>query len=178
MMSAIKQIDQRVSAFLRRWSIPTLRISLGVVFVWFGALKVFDVTPVADLVGRTVYWFDPSWVVPVLGVFEIIVGLGLLSKIALRPVLALFALQMVGTFLVLVLLPEVSFQDGNVLLLTVEGEFVVKNLVLLSAGMVVGATVQGRDMFSLRTETLERIPDIEEMESGRGRSRKSPSALT
>lgn len=54
--------------------------------------------------------------------------------------LAIFALQMAGTFLVLVLLPDVAFQDGNYLLLTVEGEFVVKNLVLLSAGMVVGAT--------------------------------------
>ena len=143
-MTTFDRIDTNVVGFLRRWSIPALRISLGIVFIWFGALKVFDVTPVADLVGRTVYWFDPAWVVPVLGAFEIVVGLGLLFKIALRAVLALFALQMVGTFMVLVLLPEVSFQDGNPLLLTVEGEFVVKNLVLVSAGLVVGATVQRR----------------------------------
>ncbi len=164
-MLSINQVDQKVSAFLRRWSIPTLRVSLAIVFVWFGALKVFDVTPVADLVGRTVYWFDPSWVVPVLGVLEIVVGLGLLSKIALRPILGLFAVQMLGTFLVLVLLPEVSFEDGNPLLLTVEGEFVVKNLVLLSAGMVVGATVQVRDRFRFHTDTLERIPDLEANDS-------------
>ena len=85
--------------------------------------------------------------------------LPLALKIALRSVLALFSLQMVGTFLVLVLLPEISFQDGNPLLLTVEGEFVIKNLVLLSAGMVVGATVRRRRAFALRTETMERIPD-------------------
>ncbi len=160
-MTTIDRIDRSVSSFLRRWSIPTLRVSLGIVFVWFGALKVFDVTPVAALVRRTVYWFDPSWVVPVLGLFEIVVGVGLLAKFALRAVLALFALQMVGTFLVLVLLPEVSFQDGNPLLLTVEGEFVVKNLVLLSAGMVVGATVRTRNVLGLRTETVERLPDLE-----------------
>ncbi len=158
-MTTADRIDMAISGFLRRWSIPTLRISLGIVFIWFGALKVFDVTPVADLVGRTVYWFDPDWVVPVLGLFEIVVGFGLLLKIALRSVLALFSLQMVGTFLVLVLLPEISFQDGNPLLLTVEGEFVIKNLVLLSAGMVVGATVRRRRAFALRTETMERIPD-------------------
>ena len=158
-MTTADRIDNAVSSFLRRWSIPTLRVSLAMVFIWFGALKVFDVTPVADLVGRTVYWFDPEWVVPVLGLFEIAVGIGLLFKIALRAALALFALQMVGTFLVLVLLPEVSFQDGNPLLLTVEGEFVVKNLVLLSAGMVVGATVRTRRQFALRTETVERLPD-------------------
>lgn len=158
-MTTIDRIDTAISAFLRRWSIPTLRVSLAIVFIWFGALKVFDVTPVTDLVARTVYWFDPEWVVPVLGAFEILVGVGLLFRIALRAVLALFAAQMIGTFLVLVLLPEVSFQDGNPLLLTVEGEFVVKNLVLLSAGMVVGATVRTRDAFALRTETDERLPD-------------------
>jgi uncharacterized membrane protein YkgB len=160
-MNSIDRIDTHVSSFLRRWSIPALRVSLGIVFVWFGALKVFDVTPVTDLVARTVYWFDPAWVVPVLGVFEIVVGVGLLFKIALRPVLALFFAQMVGTFLVLVLLPEISFQDGNPLLLTVEGEFVIKNLVLLSAGMVVGATVRQGRTFGLRTPTDERIPDVE-----------------
>jgi hypothetical protein len=59
----------------------------------------------------------------------------------------------------LALLPEVSFDGGNPLLLTVEGEFVVKNLVLLSAGMVVGATVRRGDAFSVRTSTIERIPE-------------------
>mgnify|MGYP001823196409 FL=1 len=118
-----------------------MRISVAVVFIWFGALKIFGVTPVTDLVASTVYWVDPDWFVPVLGVAELVVGLGLLFRVMLRTVLALFALQMLGTFLVLVVLPDVSFQDGNVFKLTVEGEFVVKNLVLLSAGLVVGATV-------------------------------------
>jgi len=140
-MISIDQIDGSVTRFLRRWSIPALRISVAVVFIWFGALKIFGVTPVTDLVASTVYWVDPDWFVPVLGVAELVVGLGLLFRVMLRTVLALFALQMLGTFLVLVVLPDVSFQDGNVFKLTVEGEFVVKNLVLLSAGLVVGATV-------------------------------------
>ena len=46
---------------------------------------------------------------------------------------------MAGTFLVLVMHPEVAFQDGNPFLLTVEGEFVIKNLVLLSAALVIGS---------------------------------------
>jgi uncharacterized membrane protein YkgB len=140
----IDAIDSVVTRFLRRWSLPLLRISVATVFIWFGALKVFDVTPVTDLVARTVYWVDPDWFVPALGVAEIVVGLGLLFRVALRPILALFVGQMLGTFLVLVMLPDVSFQDGNLLKLTVEGEFVVKNLVLLSAGLVVGATVPPR----------------------------------
>lgn len=144
-MSRLGPIDDTIIRFLRRWSITALRISVAVVFIWFGALKVFDVTPVADLVADTVYWVDPDWFVPLLGVFEIVVGASLLARRALRVMLGLFALQMAGTFLVLVLQPDVAFQDGNPLLLTVEGEFVIKNLVLLSAGMVVGATVRRRE---------------------------------
>jgi putative oxidoreductase len=144
MTGRLALIDETVITWLRRWSEPILRISLAVVFIWFGALKVFGVTPVADLVADTVYWFDPDWVVPALGVFEIAVGLGLLFAIAPRVVLALFALQMLGTFLVFVLQPTVAFQNGNPLLLTVEGEFVLKNLVLLAAGLVIGAAVPRR----------------------------------
>jgi len=142
MHATLERIDHRVTSFLRHWSEPALRISVGVVFVWFGALKIFDVTPVTELVANTVYWFDPAWVVPTLGVVEVAVGLGLLFKVALRSVLALFFLQMLGTFLVFIVQPEVAFVDGNPLLLTTEGEFVVKNLVLLSAGLVIGATVR------------------------------------
>lgn len=90
---------------------------------------------------RTVYWFDPEVIVPALGAFEIVVGALLIANRFLRLALALFAAQMLGTFSVLLLLPTVAFQDGNPFLLTVEGEFVVKNLVLIAAGMVVGSKV-------------------------------------
>ena len=99
-MDRLRSFDRWFSEFLRKWSIPALRISLAIVFIWFGALKVFGVTPVADLVASTVYWFDPDWVVPALGVVEIVVGLGLLFQVAMRAVLGLFFLQMIGTFLV------------------------------------------------------------------------------
>lgn len=62
-----ERIDRTVVALLRRWSVPALRISLGIVFVWFGALKSLDVTPVTDLGAEAVYWVDPDWFVPVLG---------------------------------------------------------------------------------------------------------------
>jgi putative oxidoreductase len=135
----LERLDRRILAFLERAALPLLRLSLGLVFVWFGTLKIAGETPVADLVADTVYWVDPSWFVPLLGVFEVVVGIGLLLGRLLRIVLALFALQMMGTFLVLVIQPEVAFQDGNPFLLTTEGEFVIKNLVLLSAGLVIGS---------------------------------------
>ena len=139
MNSTLRDLDRSFLGWLGRWSIPLLRISLGVVFVWFGALKVLGVSPVSDLVGDTVYWVDPDWFVPVLGIAEMVIGVLLVVGRLLRAALFVFAAQMVGTALVFVVLPEVAFQDGNPLKLTVEGEFVVKNLVLLTAGLVVAA---------------------------------------
>jgi putative oxidoreductase len=134
-----QRVDARLRPLLDRIGVPLLRVSLGVVFLWFGLLKIFDVSPVSSLVAKTIYWFDPDLVVPALGAVEVFVGACLLAGRLMRVALPLLVLQMAGTFLVLVLLPGVAFRDGNPLLLTVEGEFVVKNLVLLSAGLVVGS---------------------------------------
>ena len=137
----LKSQDATFIRFMSRNGVRLLRWALAVVFIWFGALKVVGRSPVADLVAQTVYWFPPEFFVPFLGVWEVLVGLGLLWAITLRLTLLLLWLQMAGTFLVLVLRPEVSFQDGNLLLLTTEGEFVVKNLVLITAGIVIGGSV-------------------------------------
>ncbi len=134
-----ERVDARLRPFLARVGIPLLRISLGVVFLWFGLLKILDVSPVSGLVANTIYWFDPDVVVPALGALEVFVGACLVAGRLMRIALPLLVLQMAGTFLVLVLLPSVAFRDGNPLLLTVEGEFVVKNLVLLSAALVIGS---------------------------------------
>lgn len=139
---SFQRLDDWMVRFMQNWGVRILRWALAVVFIWFGLLKVFKVSPVADLVAQTVYWFEPTWFVPFLGVWETLVGLGLLLGKALRLVLFIFFLQMAGTFLVLILHPDLSFQNGNLLHLTVLGEFVVKNLVLLAAGMVIGATVR------------------------------------
>ena len=142
MKGRFDRLDSAVVRFMARYGILFLRVALGLVFIWFGALKVFRISPVADLVAQTVYWVPADFFVPFLGCWEIFVGVGLLFGVLLRTVLFFFFLQMTGTFLVLVLRPEISFQQGNPLLLTTIGEFVVKNLILISAGLVVGSTVR------------------------------------
>ena len=149
--SVIDRVDLVIIPFLRRVAVPLLRISLGVVFVWFGLLKIFEVSPVAEFVARTVYWVDPNLFVPALGVFEVTLGVLLLLGKMMRLTLFLFLAQMVGTFLTFLVLPNVVFQHGNPLLLTVEGEFVVKNLVLIAAGLVVGTTVRRKPGASRRS---------------------------
>jgi putative oxidoreductase len=134
--------DRTVRRLLGRASPMLLRISLGVVFVWFGALKVAGVSAVGGLVAATVPFLDSAWLVLVLGVVEIAIGLAFATGRLLRVVLPVFAAHMAGTFLVLITLPDVAFQGGNPVVLTAVGEFVVKNLVLLTAGLAVASGVR------------------------------------
>src|SRR5512132_4023143 len=96
MWRGVDSVDAKLVPFLRTAAVPLLRISLGIVFVWFGALKVFDISPVSALVARTVYWVDPDLFVPALGTLEMFVGLMLLVGRAMRVTLFLLVPQMVG----------------------------------------------------------------------------------
>lgn len=136
-------VDEQVGAMLRRHALTLMRWALALVFVWFGALKVANLTPVAALVADTLAFLPISAAVllPALGAFEIVVGIALVTGRYLRPVLAVMVAHLAGTFLVLVTQAGVAFQDGNPLLLTTEGEFVVKNLVLIAGTLLVAAAL-------------------------------------
>ena len=140
-IATLDRIDRKVIGFMSSYAILIIRHSLGMVFVWFGLLKVMGVSPVFDLASHIVYWLPSELFVPLLGIWEMAIGVGLLLGKALRVILSLLFLQLAGTFLVLIILPEAAFQGGNPLFLTTEGEFVIKNLVLIAAGLAVGGTV-------------------------------------
>jgi putative oxidoreductase len=134
----------RLLEVLIRASLPLLRISLGIVFLWFGTLKIAQATPVGDLVARTVPFVPADRLVPALGAFEVLLGLGLLAGRRMGIVAALMVAHLSGTLLVLVTQPQLAFRDGNPLVLTMTGEFVVKNLVLISAGLVLATAYLNR----------------------------------
>lgn len=137
----INRFDEWLSGLLWRAGTPFLRIGLGLVFVWFGLLKVFGVSPATDLVAKTVVWFDPAVIVPVLGWWEAAIGVCLAVPILNRMGILLLALQMPGTFLPLVLQPSLCF-DGAIWNLTLEGQYIVKNLVIIGAALVLGGAVR------------------------------------
>lgn len=152
---SLSEIERRVAALVRPFSLPLLRVSLGVVFIWFGALKVTNATPVAALVAGTMPWVDAAWFVPLLGAIEVVVGVALIAGRRLTAVSCILVAHLAGTFLVLVLQPQVAFQHGNPLLLTTEGEFVVKNLVLISAGIVLASRPHARRPFEKPRSTFQ-----------------------
>ena len=135
------EIDAAIAGAMDRWSVPVLRVTVAVVFVWFGALKVFDVSPAADLVSRTVYFFPPETFVPILGVWEVVIGICLLYRPLIRVGIFLLFLQLPGTFLPVILLPKVVFRTFPYAL-TVEGQYIAKNLVIIGAALVIGGTVR------------------------------------
>lgn len=130
--------DRTFIRFMHSSGIPFLRVALGIVFLWFGSLKLFNVSPVEDLIAQTYFFFPTDAFMMVLGAWEVLIGIGLLFKLSLRVTLAFLWIQMAGTILSPLLDPKIFFQSGNLLLLTTEGEFVVKNLVLIAAGIVIG----------------------------------------
>ena len=144
----IERLDVRITSTLARVAVPTLRIALGVVFLWFGALKFFpNLSPAETLVGRTIEQLTlgairPDISLPVLAAWESVIGIGLILGRGLRGILLLLALQMLGTFTPLLLFPQETFSTFP-FAPTLEGQYIIKNIVLIGAAMVVGATVRG-----------------------------------
>ena len=138
-----KKIDQSVTRWMARTGLIFLRVGLGVIFFWFGVLKFFPgLSPAENLVRNTIYFFDPDIFITVLAAWEALIGFGLITGKFMRLTLLLLFLQMPGTALPLLILPDVVwnvFPYG----LTIEGQYIVKNLVLIGAGLVLGGTVRG-----------------------------------
>jgi putative oxidoreductase len=131
LLSPVATTDVRsVSA---RLAGPLLRVALATVFIWFGALKLTGHSPVAGLFRDTFPWANPQLVLVGLGAVEVALGLGLIVFRRGVVVPLAMAMHLCGTFITFVLLPERMFHQGNPLLLTMDAEFVGKNLVLIAA---------------------------------------------
>lgn len=141
-------LEFRMVSWWARHGILLLRLSLGVVFFWFGVQKFFPGLSVAqELATNTISVLTfghvpPAVSLPVLATWECAIGLGLLSGRFLRVTLLLLFAQMAGTFLPLAFFPHETFKLAP-LVPTLEGQYIIKNLVLVAAALVVGATTRG-----------------------------------
>ena len=154
----LEPIDIRLTTWMARHGITLTRIAMGVVFLWFGAIKFMPGwSPAADLAARTIERITfgiiaPEIALPLLAAWESLIGIGLLSGRFLRATLLLLFVQMPGTMLPLVLFPSETF-TAFPHSPTMEGQYIIKNLVLIAATIVVGATVRGGE---LRAEPTRR----------------------
>ena len=140
--AVIIKLDIFISKYMSNYGILLLRYSLAMIFIWFGLLKPFGISPAQELVENTVYWFDDkATFVKFLGWWEVAIGVTICFRPLIRISIFLLFLQMPGTFLPLVLLPEVCFTDFPYGL-TLEGQYIVKNLIIISSALVIGGTVR------------------------------------
>ncbi len=142
-------IDLQIARFMQRWGVRALQIALAIVFVWFGILKPLGLSPAEPLVLATVErlpFFSPhTWLV-IIGWWEVTIGVLFLFRRTIRIAIALLAGQMMGTFMPLVFLPDMTFQPGRFPYgLTLAGQYIVKNLLIIAAALVVGGTVRSRE---------------------------------
>lgn len=146
-LTLFDRVDEAITGSMRRTGIPLIRISLGVVFLWFGALKFFPgLSPAEALVGQTISvmtsgLIPPKISVPMVALWECLIGIGFLTGYAQRLTILLLYLQMPGTLMPLFFFPEATFTRFPYAP-TLEGQYIIKNIVLMSAALAVGATVR------------------------------------
>jgi len=153
---SVDEIDRTITSYMDRFGIPLLRVALGIIFIWFGGLKIIGGSPAADLVANTVYVLPPAVFVPILGIWEVLIGLCLFYRPLIRLGILLLFLQMPGTFLPIVILPDVVFVTFPHQL-TVEGQYIVKNLVIIGAALVVGGTVRDTETSEPTGSTVRKV---------------------
>jgi uncharacterized membrane protein YphA (DoxX/SURF4 family) len=144
-----RRADDLIVGWTAVYAIELLRVSLGAVFLWFGVLKFFPgLSSAEQLATDTIHVISfgrigPAVSIFVLATWETLIGLGLVTGRALRATLFLLFLQLPGTLMPLILYPELTFRSVP-FVPTLEGQYIIKNLVLASAGLVIAATVHGR----------------------------------
>jgi uncharacterized membrane protein YphA (DoxX/SURF4 family) len=145
--------DLLLTRAMARFGLTLLRWSVGLVFLWFGILKFFPgMSPAQELATKTISLLTfgrvpPSTSIWILALWETLIGVGLLFNLFMRGTLLLLFLQMLGTITPLFLFPAEVFTQIPYAP-TLEGQYIIKNLVLISAGIVLGATVRGGGLVS------------------------------
>lgn len=150
MEATFNSIYYSFSLKMEKHSITVMRIALALVYIWFGALKIFGMSPAGELVEETVYWFRPEIFVPVLGICEVLIGLGLLIKKCIPYTILLLLLHMCATLFPVFILQNVCF-DTFPYCPTLIGQYIIKNVVLIAGALVVAG--------KFNTAALKNIPN-------------------
>jgi uncharacterized membrane protein YkgB len=140
-------IDEKIINFFKKIWEPISRISLFIVFFYFGLLKVLNLSPATPLVeslaSKTISFLDFNFFIIFFGFFEMMIGLAFVIPKLERLAVFLLGFHMITTFLPLVLLPEVTWI--NFFVPTLEGQYIIKNLVIISLAFAISAYLKNKD---------------------------------
>jgi uncharacterized membrane protein YkgB len=148
-LRVLARADGALAGWVDRRGLFVVRIGMGVVYFWFGVLKFFpNVSPAEQLAAKTVDaitlgLMPPPIGLPTLAAWEVLIGIGLLASLWPRTILCLICLHLIGTFTPLLFYPLEVWSDFP-FGLTLEGKYIVRNLVLYGTALMIGAELTNR----------------------------------
>lgn len=138
--SSLDRFDQRVTAWMHQHSHRLERRAIGALFAWFGLNKLLGFKSATSIIAETVYLGTPETTARLLGLWELAIGLSLFVYPLARVGLALLAIRLPGTLLALVVKADVCWHAPFVP--TIQGQYLIKDVVLITAAMVIGGTLR------------------------------------
>lgn len=141
MKSKLQTLDQILVTLFRRYGHRLHRISLGVLYIWFGLLKPLGHTTTTSLLAHTIYWGDPGHMVLVLGWWEVLIGLCLIVRPWVRIAVFLLVLRLPGILLAFLIEPGMLFFSFP-FAPTPEGQYLIKDLTLFFASLAIAGSLE------------------------------------
>lgn len=148
-LKKFEKAESRIYDWMALYGVVLFRIAIGVIFFWFGFQKYFPgISSAEDLATRTIEVVSAGIIVapvsmPFLATWEVLIGLGFVTGRYMRFTLILLYTQMAGTFVPLFIFPEETFHLVP-WIPTIEGQYILKNILFLTGAMVVAAWHNGR----------------------------------
>lgn len=139
-MSPIGNINQKIFEVFYRHGHNAHRLSLGLIFIWFGLLKPFGEKTTTSLLAHTIYFFPPELILPMLGWWEVAIGLTLMFKPLVKYSIILQFVRIPGTILALIIHPKICFVHIP-FVPSPEGQYLIKDIIILFAGIAIAGTV-------------------------------------
>ena len=134
------RLDQRLTAWMHRHGHRLERRAIGVLFAWFGLNKLLGFKSATSIIAETVYVGTPETSARLLGLWELAIGLCLFIYPLARVGVGLLAIRLPGTLLALIIKADVCWHEPFVP--TVQGQYLIKDVVLITAAMVIGGTLR------------------------------------
>ncbi len=147
-MEKLLVFEKKAYDWMAKNGIVLLRISIGIVFFWYGIQKFFPgVSSAEDIATLTIEkmtfgFVTQSLSMPLLAIWEVVIGLAFISGFFIRIALPLLLLQMIGTFMPLVIFPEKTFEILP-FIPTLTGQYIIKNIIVVTGAFVIGAYHMG-----------------------------------
>lgn len=137
----IKSLDKKLIVWFRRAYIPLARFAIFIVYFWFGALKVLDLSPASplanELVSRTVGASNFRTLFILLGLYECLIGILFLFPKATRVVIPMLLAHMAVVSSPLIIIPNLVWD--KFLVPTLEGQYIIKNIAIIASAIGIAA---------------------------------------